>query len=250
VPRRHLVCAAGLALILVSAPAAAQIPDKFENLQVLPKDIAKPALVQRMREFSLSLNVRCQHCHTGGDGVSFDGVDFKMDDKSAKKKARQMMKMVEEINTRLLAAVPDRVDPPVRVDCVTCHHGLSVPKTLAQTLTETIAKEGAPAAVEQYRKLRETAMVSGRYDFGEWSMTELARTLKEKGDTSSAIAMLELNGEFNPKSPAIDAILGDMHRERGERDQAIKRYKMALEKNPKLEEARKRLAELEASTNK
>jgi tetratricopeptide (TPR) repeat protein len=201
-----------------------------------------------MRKFSLSLNVRCQHCHTGGDGVSFDGVDFKSDDKSAKKKARQMMKMVEEINTRLLTAVPDRVDPPVRVDCVTCHHGLSVPRTLAQTLTETIAKEGASAAVAQYRKLRETAMVSGRYDFGEWSMTELARTLKEKGDMSSAIAMLELNGEFNPKSPAIDAILGDMHRERGERDQAIKRYKMALEKNPKLEEARKRLAELEAGT--
>jgi tetratricopeptide (TPR) repeat protein len=236
---------AGL-LLSSSAPAAAQIPDKFENLQVLPKDIARQALVQRMREFSLSLDVRCQHCHTGGDGISFDGVDFKSDDKSAKKKARQMMKMVEEINTKLLAAVPDRVDPPVRVDCVTCHHGLAVPKTLGQTLAETITKEGAPAAAAQYRKLREATMIRGRYDFGEWSVTELARTLKEKGDTASAVAMLELNGEFNPKSPAIDTILGDLHRERGERDKAIARYKLALEKNPKAEEARKRLAELEA----
>jgi len=158
------------------------------------------------------------------------------------------LKMVDEINTKLLTAVPDRVEPAVRVDCVTCHHGLAVPKTLAQTLTETIAKEGAPAAVAQYRKLRETTMVSGRYDFGEWSVTELARALKEKGDTASAVAMLEVNGEFNPKSPAIDAILGDLHRERGERDKAIARYKAALEKNPKLEEARKRLAELEAES--
>lgn len=252
-PRLRLtwLLAAGLALILAlivpPAPAGAQIPEKFENLQVLPKDIPRQALVQRMREFSLSLNVRCQHCHTGGDGMSFDGVDFKSDDKAAKKNARQMMRMVEEINTKLLTAVPSRSDPPVRVDCVTCHHGLAVPKTLALTLTETIAKDGAPAAVAQYRKLRETTMVSGQYDFGEWSMTELARSLKEKGDTASAVAMLELNGEFYPKSPAIDAILGDLHRDRGERDQAIKRYKLALEKNPKLEDARKRLAELEAA---
>jgi hypothetical protein len=244
-----VMLAAGLSLTS-SAPTAAQIPEKFENLQVLPKDIARPALIQRMREFSLSLDIRCQYCHTGGDGISFDGVDFKSDDKPAKKKARQMMRMVDEINTRLLAAVPDRVDPPVRVDCVTCHHGLAVPKTLAQTLSETIVKEGAPAAVAQYRKLREATMVRGRYDFGEWSMNELARTLKEKGDTASAVAMLELNGEFNPKSAAIDAILGDLHRERGERDKAIARYKAALEKNPKAEEARKRLAELEAAGNK
>ena len=185
-------------------------------------------------------------CHTGGDGMSFDGVDFKSDDKPAKKKARQMMRMAEEINTRLLTAVPDRVDPPVRVDCVTCHHGLAVPKTLAQTLTETIVKEGAPAATAQYRKLREASMIAGRYDFGEWSVNELARTLKEKGDTASAIAMLELNGEFNPKSPAVDMMLGELHRERGERDKAIARYKLVLEKNPKMEEARKRLLELEA----
>ena len=240
-----IMLVAGLALSS-SASTSAQIPEKFENLQVLPKDITRQALTQRMRELSLSLNVRCQYCHVGSDGTSLDNVDFKSDDKSAKKKARQMMKMVEEINTRLLTAVPDRVVPAVRVDCVTCHHGLAVPRTLAQTLTETIAKEGAPAAAAQYRKLREATMMSGRYDFGEWSVNELARTLKENGDTASAVAMLELNGEFYPKSPAIDMMLGELHRERGERDKAIARYKLVLEKNPKFEEARKRLAELEA----
>lgn len=245
-PRPVWLMLAAALVLTWSVPTAAQIPDKFENLQVLPKDIARPALVQRMRELSFALNVRCQYCHTGGDGISFEGVDFKSDDKAAKKKARQMMRMVEEINTRLLTAVPDRVEPSVRVDCVTCHHGLAVPRTLAQTLAETIAKDGAPAAVAQYRKLREATMISGRYDFSEWSMNELARVLREKNDTASAIAMLELNGEFNPKSTAIDFMLGELHRERGERDKAIARYKLALEKNPKAEEIRKRLAELEA----
>jgi hypothetical protein len=38
-----------------------------------PQDITAEALTQRMREFSFALNVRCQYCHAGGDGVSFDG---------------------------------------------------------------------------------------------------------------------------------------------------------------------------------
>ena len=52
-----------------ACPAAAQIPEKFVNLQVLPKDLARDSLVQIMRGFSFALGVRCQHCHSGGDGV-------------------------------------------------------------------------------------------------------------------------------------------------------------------------------------
>ena len=39
------------------------------------------ALIQRMREFSFALGVRCQHCHAGGNGVSLEGVSFKSDDR-------------------------------------------------------------------------------------------------------------------------------------------------------------------------
>jgi hypothetical protein len=39
---------------------AQQAPWKTENLQYFPKDIERPALTQRMREFSLALGVRCQ----------------------------------------------------------------------------------------------------------------------------------------------------------------------------------------------
>src|SRR5688572_13167008 len=89
-------------LLVAAAPSAtAQIPDKFENLQVLPKDMTAQQLTQRMREFSLALNVRCQHCHTGGDGVSFKGVVFASDEKPAKVKAREMLRMVARINEGL-----------------------------------------------------------------------------------------------------------------------------------------------------
>ena len=236
----------GIAAIGLSSSVRAQLPTKFENLQYFPKDIARDTLVNIMRGFSFALNVRCQYCHAGGDGISFAGVEFKSDDKPAKRKARYMLRMTDTINNRLLAALPDRSNPPVRVSCVTCHHGLSKPATLASTLTETIDSKGVDSAVAQYRRLRQNEMTAGKYDFGQWSMNELGRTLAESGKTAEAIAMLELNQEFYPQSPEIDFMIGELHRQRGERDKAIARYRTVLQKDPNNGRAKQRLTELGA----
>jgi len=53
----------GLTALLAAAGARAQIPDKFTNLRVLPKDIAKPKLVETMRAWSGALGQRCDFCH-------------------------------------------------------------------------------------------------------------------------------------------------------------------------------------------
>jgi Photosynthetic reaction centre cytochrome C subunit/Tetratricopeptide repeat len=242
---RTLAVAAALCL---TTPIFAQTPQtdwKGENLQYFPKDISRARLTQRMREFSFALNVRCQYCHAGGDGVSFQGVSFASDDKPAKMKARAMLRMVDQLNNTLLAQLPARAEPRVEVDCATCHHGLALPKSLQTTLFEVIDKEGVAAAVARYRSLRQDTMTFGRYNFGEWEINELARRLVEAGNTQGAIAMLEVNGEFNPKSGDIEFMLGELHRTRGERDQAIKRYRAALEKAPQHQAAKQRLAELE-----
>ena len=234
--------------LLTAAPSIAQTPLadwKAGNLQFFPKDIGRAELTQRMREFSLSLNVRCQYCHTGGNGASFDGVNFASDEKPAKVKARAMLRMVDEINHGLLPKLPSRAEPRVEVTCATCHRGLALPKSLQTTLLETIEKDGISAAVARYRSLREKTLVAGSYNFDEWEMSELARRLFEAKNTDAAIAMLELNGEFNPKSAAIDFQLGELHRERGERDLAIQRYRSAVAKEPQLQPAIRRLAELE-----
>ena len=63
-----LLAIASLALV---PPGRAQIPDEFQNLKILPKDISKDDLLVVMRDFSFALDVRCQYCHVGGDGVSF-----------------------------------------------------------------------------------------------------------------------------------------------------------------------------------
>lgn len=226
------------------AAASAQTPAPLENLQYFPKDITRERLTQRMREFSFALNVRCQYCHAGGDGISFEGVNFASDDKPAKRTARFMLRMVDTLNQTTLAASPERRTPPVKMDCVHCHRGSVVPTTLAAELTRVVGANGIPAAVNRYKELRD-GMASGRFDFGEWSMNELARSLSEEGKTDAAIAMLELNGEYYPKSAAIDMGLAELHRQRGEKDKAIARYRIVLQKEPKNVAARRALDALE-----
>ena len=222
-----------------------QPPWKPENLQHFPRDISRDRLVQRMREFSFALGVRCQYCHTGGDGVSFEGVVFASDDKLAKVKARAMLRMVDQINRSLLPQVPARVQPDVSVDCVTCHRGLPIPRTLQNTLLDVVNQKGITAAVERYRQLRKNETLTGRYNFGEWEINELARRLFEAGNLDAAIAMLEVNGEFYPKSAAIDFQIAEIHFLRGEKDKALARYRTTLEKAPEHQLAKARIAEIE-----
>lgn len=237
-------------ILVVSSLAAAPQPPaqqawKGKNLQYFAADIARDALIQRMREFSFALDVRCQYCHAGGNGVSFDGVDFASDERPAKRKARAMLKMTDEINNSMLTTVPSRAEPRVEVSCVTCHRGLPLPKTLQTTLWEIVQKDGVAAAVQRYRTLRAEDTLSGRYDFGEWEINELARRLTEAKDPQAAIAILQMNGQFYPKSADIDFMLGELHLAQGDRDKALARYKLALQKNPNHQGAKNRIVELE-----
>ena len=242
---RYRLFAIVSACALAAPSAAQQAPEwKGKNLQYFPKDITRPVLIQRMREFSFALGVRCQHCHAGGDGISFDGVDFPSDDKPAKNKARAMLRITDDINTTMLPKVPSRAEPRVEVNCATCHHGLRLPKSLQTTLFEIVQKDGAPAAVAKYKELRVDTTL-GAYNFGQWEINELARRLAEAKNTAGAIAILEMNGEYYPKSAEIDFLIAELHVLRDEKDKALQRYRITLEKAPGHEGAKARIAELE-----
>lgn len=237
--------------LAIASVSSAQTPTetapwKAKNLEFFPKDISRPELTQRMREFSLALGVRCQHCHTGGDGISFDGVIFDSDDKAPKRTARAMLRMMDQLNTVTLAQLPNRAEPRVVIECVTCHRGVAVPKSLQTTMFEIIQTQGTAAAVAKYRELRTDASL-GRYNFGEWEVNELARRLSQAGKSQDAIAMLELNGEFFPKAPEIDAFIGEQYEKLGDREKALQRYRAALAKAPDNENIKKHLADLEKS---
>ncbi len=198
-----------MAAVLCASAASAQPaagPWAAENLQYFPKDVTRPALTQRMREFSFALGVRCQYCHAGGNGITFDGVSFPSDEKPAKIKARTMLRMVDQINTALLPQLASRVEPRAAVDCATCHRGLPIPRSLQTTLFEIAQAQGAPAAIEKYRQLRRDALL-GQYNFGEWEINELARRLTDAGNVKAALAMLEMNQEFYPASMELPRLI-------------------------------------------
>lgn len=235
-----------LVVALAARPLFGQIPDKFENLQALPKDISRDSLTQIMRGFSFALGVRCQYCHSGGDGISFAGVVFKSDEKAAKRNARFMIQMVDSINRVVLAALPARSTPPVVVQCVTCHRGVSKPTTLELTLAETINRFGVDSAIAQYRRWRNTPGItlSGRFDFTEWRINELARHLATDGKTTEAASLLEMNAEYNPQSVSIPLMLGELHRQQGDTAKAIAAFQRALQVDPQNQQAKQRLTEL------
>ena len=72
--------------------ARSLIPDTFTNLQVLPKDIAKPDLVRIMKSFAITMEKRCSYCHVATDDLS--QADFASDDKETKKKTRELLRFI------------------------------------------------------------------------------------------------------------------------------------------------------------
>ena len=228
---------AGKSLLLVALSATAvgaQVPDKFTNLKVLPKDIDKPELVQMMRGFSFSVGVRCNHCHAAAKGTAegADGpLDFASDDKEAKRTARVMMQMVHAINHDHLSRLA--TPPPVAVDCVSCHRGLPQPRPVNAVVAAAIEKKGLPEALKLYRDLRKKYYGGAQYDFTETPLNQLGEALMAKDKALEAAAVMELNAELNkPLSGWAMAVMAMAHQGAGETDKAIADFRRALELNP------------------
>ena len=233
----------GLCLTAVLTPieATSQIPDDFTNLQVLPADIDSDALLVVMRDFSFALNVRCQYCHVGGDGISFEGVEFDSDDDPDKRKARLMLEMVAQLNDDFLATLPDRDEPAVSVSCKTCHRGRPRPIMLAQELRIALDEFGPDSAVVRYERYREETALTGLFNFGEWEVNVLAEQLQREERFEDAIAIYELNGRHYPNSISIHLSLAALHETNDDVQSAIASYRRVLELDADNQQALQRL---------
>jgi tetratricopeptide (TPR) repeat protein len=238
--------ATAMLLFLVPLAAQAQVPEKFTNLQFFPKTTTRQELMAHMRGFSFSLGVRCQFCHVGKDGNSLANMDFASDEKDTKKTARAMLRMVADINQEYIAKMGRTA--PVRVECVTCHRQLSIPKTMNALLAETIEKKDVQAAIALYRDLRKNDLASGKYDFGETALNILTESLLQQGKAKEAAAIMELNVEVNtPPSGWAYSLLAMSHTANKEVEKAKADYRKILELNPQDEWAKQQLEKLSAS---
>lgn len=235
----------GLLLAAVSPVLAQEIPDKFKNLKVLPRDIKQGELVGVMRTFAGALGVRCAYCHVGEDGKPLSTFDFVSDEKATKRAARDMLRMVDAINDKYLAKADLGRPERLTVNCVTCHHGLTRPEPLQTILTRINKEKGIDAALEEYRTLRKKYYGGAQYDFGGPPLNMVAERLMRDGKIDDAIKVAEINAGDHPEIPFAQTFLGDLYAKQGDRTRAIEAMKRALTADPANDYAKKRLDALQ-----
>lgn len=237
---------AALCLSALLAPTSAQVPDKFTNLQLLPKDIGKRELMDIMRGFSTALGVRCQFCHVGENPNSLEGYDFASDEPKHKKVARVMMETTHEINTKLLPRMGK--DSFLEVRCVTCHRGVKEPEALNDILLDVAGEDGVEAAAARYREMREEYYGTGAYDFGVGTLSAVAENLAmEQQNVEGAIELAQLNVEFHPDASAGHALLGQLYAMKGDKPKAVASLEHAIELDPQNGWAKQVLGQVRAS---
>jgi hypothetical protein len=122
---RSWICAAALAV--VASSAAAQ--DATTPRRPLPD----------MPTLAKALGVECGYCHAGQRGAAPPATP------SGKPRlaiAREMIEMTAELNARVQAAVDKDAAATTRVECVTCHRGVAIPRQLTDILLDTAIKQG------------------------------------------------------------------------------------------------------------
>ena len=218
-------------------------PDSLVNTRVIARGTPVNQVVGIMRNFTGDLGVRCQFCHVGEEGVPLERFDFAVDEKRTKLVAREMMRMVQEINRRL-DSLPGRVAPGLQVTCGTCHRGTNRPVPLFTLLTDAAVAAGADSAIRAYRSLRQRYYGRDAFDFGESSLNIAAFRTARAGKVDDALALLRLNEEMFPTSSGLAVFRGNILLMRADTTAAADAFREALKRDANNGEARGRLRDI------
>ncbi|HEX6718872.1 MAG TPA: c-type cytochrome [Pyrinomonadaceae bacterium] len=211
-----LMCALPFGLVVTNQTQAQSDPpveQTHKNIQVL-KGLRDSQLFSVMNFVATSLGVRCDHCHVKNGKNPTTGADnwiWESDDKPKKLIARQMMKMVMDINRA-------NFDSQTSVTCYTCHRGnvivarlpalpphepirkettATALPTAEQIFTKYIAAVGGKDAVTKFK----TTVMKGTVVRSEGRQDPLEVTLKQPDKylitwtTPQDITASGLNGE-------------------------------------------------------
>lgn len=228
--RWSLILAGLVVCVTVPGTAAAQ-----ENLQVLPDTLTRRQLMPIMREMGAGLGVNCGYCHVQTDPADPRSFDYALDAKPEKRIAREMLRMVADINSeRIPRAVAERPDgsDPVQVTCVTCHRGIARPVLIQDVIAGRLEDQGLESAIAYYRELRGRYFGGYQYDFTAGPLTALAQSLSAQERFDEALAFAGLAVEYAPEDASVLFALGQIHERAGHIDQAIETMTRALELAP------------------
>jgi hypothetical protein len=215
---RSWICAAALAMAI--SPAVAQ------DATPVP---APRRPVPDMPTIAKALGVECSYCHAGQRGSA---PPAGLSGKPRMAIAREMIDMTAELNTRVPSVVGKEATATARVECITCHRGVAIPRQLTDIMMEAVVRQGPEAAVATYRDLRTRYYGGQSYDFSEDALLAMAERLSQTRP-AAAIALANLNLELNPRSARSYLIRGiAQSRTLATVDLAIASFKQALEIEP------------------
>ena len=218
-------------------------PDSLINVQVFAKNTPVVQVWGNMRNIAFGLGVTCTFCHVGPEGAPLDQIDFPSDDKRNKLVARQMMRMMQEVNRRI-DSIPARATPAVTVTCATCHRGVSRPVPLASIIAEIATASGADSALRAYRALRDRYYGQDSYDFSEPSLNTAAFRTARAGKHDDGLALLRYNEQLFPNTAALSIVRGNISLMRADTASAEAAFREAIRRDSTSDEARGRLRDI------
>lgn len=247
---RGSIVLAGIAVFAVPAWSQQewQWPEKPTNLQVFPKDWTGQRLRPVMVQFTRALGVRCSYCHKGEEGKPLSTYDFASDANPNKDRAREMLRMLKDINEDLKKIQPSG-DQRVNMWCHTCHRGRPRPMTLPEELAEQYRKNGVRAALDHYADLKKRFYGRGAYDFDEDGLNSFGYIVLEK-DPAGAIQVFQLNAQTFPQSGNVWDSLGEAYLKARDTKKARESYAKSLELDPKNDNAREALKKIDDGSAK
>lgn len=219
-------------------------PESPKNIQVLPKDWPGKRLQPVMIGFTRALGVRCSYCHKGEEGKPLSTYDFASDENPNKDRAREMLRMLGDINDHLNKIQPSG-DKRVNMWCHTCHHGRPRPMTLEEELAEQYRTKGLPAALDDYAELKKKFYGRSAYDFGEGSLNAFGYTVLQNKDAAGAIQVFKLNAASFPDSANVWDSLGEAYMKANDSKNAQLNYEKALTLDPNNRNAKEMLKKLQ-----
>jgi hypothetical protein len=124
---KMLTLSALAAFVLLGVAAVNHPSQKERNLKVLPKDISDEKLDSIMHTYNIALGVKCNFCHVQLKDFA-DSLDFASDKEPMKENARDMMRMVIDINSKYFSYDSGKPAEYLNaITCKTCHRGEPFP---------------------------------------------------------------------------------------------------------------------------
>ena len=182
--RKHPILSAGAAILAFGAAAvvtaaAEEAPQKhpsasvpaekyYKNIQVL-QGTPSTEIMPIMNFMKASLGVQCSYCHVTNDTGRWP---VELDDKAAKGRAREMIKMTRAINDGTFKG-------RIEVTCATCHRGSTDPVALPPLLSAS-APAHPPSGLSGSETLPSVETVLDKYVAAVGGRDAMARVKNRK----------------------------------------------------------------------